>query len=68
MRPNPLIAAVGATTALMFGQASHVSEPKDPFGLLAKQMERGEAKLSYDSNGRGYFDLQKRLFRYPCLT
>jgi len=54
MRVFLLIVAAGASVAFLFGQASHVSDLKDPVSLLAKQIENGEAKLSYDSNRWGY--------------
>jgi hypothetical protein len=62
MRVFLIIVAVIASAALIFGQASNIPELKDPFGLLAKQVERGEAKLSYDSDGWEYLlDLLKHL-------
>jgi len=54
MRVFLLIVAASASAALLFGQASHVSDLKDPVSLLAKQIESGEVKLSYDSNRWGY--------------
>ena len=54
MRVFLLIVAAGASVAFLFGQASHVSDLKDSVSLLAKQIENGEAKLSYDSNRWGY--------------
>src|SRR5215831_202808 len=54
MRVFLLIVAAGASVAFLFGQASHVSDLKDPVSLLAKQIENGEAKLSYEPNRWGY--------------
>jgi hypothetical protein len=54
MRVLLLIVTAGVSAALLFGQAAHVSDLKDPVSLLAKQIESGEAKLSYDSNRWGY--------------
>jgi hypothetical protein len=57
------IVAVAAGAALILGQASHISElkdaerrrdsaqPQDPFGVLAKQIERGEVQLDYGAEG-----------------
>jgi len=74
MRPFLFIVAVTAGAALILGQASHISElkdaerrrdsaqPQDPFGVLAKQIERGEVQLDYGADGWGYLsDLLKRL-------
>src|SRR5262245_58446937 len=62
MRPFLFIVAVTAGAALILGQASHISELKDPFGVLAKQIERGEVQLDYGSDGWGYLsNLLERL-------
>ena len=42
------------TAGLILGQASQLSELKDPVALLAKQIERGEVSLDYRSDGWGY--------------
>ena len=57
MRVLLLIVTAGVSAALLFGQASHVSDLKDPVSLLAKQIESGEVKLSYDSNRWGYLSI-----------
>jgi hypothetical protein len=62
MRLFLCIVAVTAGAALILGQAGHISELKDPFGVLAKQIERGEVKLDYGSDGWGYLsDLLEHL-------
>jgi hypothetical protein len=55
-------AVVFSGAALLHGQGSQISILKDPVALLGRQIERGEVKLEYSTNGWGYLpDLLKHL-------
>jgi hypothetical protein len=43
-----------ALTVIIAGQSSSPSNLNDPVALLARQIERGETQLDYDSGGWGY--------------
>ena len=50
------------TGVFLVGQTSSLGELKDPVTLLAKQIERGDVRLEFASDGWGYLsDLLKRL-------
>jgi hypothetical protein len=56
------ILLLAATGVLVAGQASRFADLKDPVTLLAKEIERGEIRLNYGSDGWGYLsDFLKRL-------
>jgi hypothetical protein len=48
------ISLVVATSALVHGQKSPLSALNDPIARLATQIDRGEVKLDYSSDGWGY--------------
>src|SRR5204862_3267485 len=47
------VATIGGAR-LLVGQTSSTAPLKDPVALLAKQLQNGEIKLDYSSNGWGY--------------
>jgi hypothetical protein len=47
-------AVVFSGAAMLRGQGSQLSALNDPIALLGKQIERGEVKLDYSTNGWGY--------------
>jgi hypothetical protein len=49
-----LVTVIAGAAALIFAQTSRSPDLNDPVARLAKQIQRGEAKLDYRANGWGY--------------
>jgi hypothetical protein len=57
-----VLITLSAAAVMITGQVHQSSDPRDPVGILARQIERDEASLEYSADGWGYLpDLLKRL-------